>query len=169
MAAMAHPTRITLHVNAPRASVYRALLDAQAVATWMVPDGMSSHVHAFDAREGGAFRISLTYDAPTGTGKTTAQTDTFHGRFVKLVPNEQVVEAVEFETADPAMQGEMTITITLADANGGTDLLAVHDNLPPGLSPADNETGWRMSLGKLAALVEAAEPEAVQPRRGDRK
>jgi len=56
----------------------------------MVPTGMTSHVHAFDAREGGSFRISLTYDAPTGTGKTTAHTDTFHGRFVKLVPNEQV-------------------------------------------------------------------------------
>lgn len=148
-------TRIHLHVNAPRASVYRTLLDAHAVATWMVPAGMSSHVHAFDPREGGAFRISLTYDAPTGAGKTTAQTDTFHGRFVKLVPDEQVVEVVEFETADPAMQGEMTITITLSDANGGTDLLAIHDNLPPGLSPADNETGWRISLGKLAALVEA--------------
>lgn len=157
-------TRISLHVNAPRASVYRALLDASAVATWMVPDGMSSHVHAFDAREGGALQISLTYDAPTGTGKTTAQTDTFHGRFVKLVPNEQVVEAVEFETADPAMRGEMTITITLTDAGGGTDLLAVHDNLPPGLSPADNETGWRMSLGKLAALVEDL-PSSPRPER----
>jgi uncharacterized protein YndB with AHSA1/START domain len=150
-------TRISLHVNAPRESVYRALLDPRAVATWMVPDGMSSRIHAFDAREGGAFRISLTYDAPTGTGKTTAQTDTFHGRFIKLVSNQQVVEAVEFETADPAMGGQMTITITLADANGGTDLLAVHDNLPPGLSPADNETGWRMSLAKLASLVEAEE------------
>jgi uncharacterized protein YndB with AHSA1/START domain len=53
--------------------VYRALLDAPAVATWMVPTGMTSHVHAFDAREGGSFRISLTYDAPMGTGKTTAR------------------------------------------------------------------------------------------------
>jgi len=145
-------TRISQHVNAPRANVYRALLDARAVATWMVPDGMTSHVHEFDAR--GSFRISLTYDAPTGTGKTNANTDTFHGRFVKLVPNEQVVEEVEFETTDPAMRGEMTITITLADADGGTDLLALHDGLPPGLSPADNETGWRMSLAKLAELVE---------------
>ncbi len=107
-------------------------------------------------REGGSFRISLTYDAPTGTGKTTAQTDTFHGRFVKLVPNEQVVEVVEFETADPALRGEMTITLVLSDADGGgTDLLAVHDGLPPGLSTADNEAGWRSSLAKLAALVEA--------------
>src|SRR5881396_2798 len=145
-------TRISRHVNAPRARVYQALLDARAVATWMVPTGMTSQVHAFDAREGGAFRISLTYDAPTGTGKTTAQTDTFHGRFVKLVTNEQVVEVVEFETKDPALRGEMTITITLTDADGGTDVFAVHDRLPPGVPPADNETGWRSSLGKLAAL-----------------
>ena len=148
-------TRISCRVNAPRAIVYRSLLDARAVATWMVPTGMTSYVHAFDAREGGSFRISLTYDAPTGTGKTTARTDTFHGRFVELVPNERVVEVVEFETADPALRGEMTITIALADADGGTDLLAVHDGLPPGLSAADNETGWRMSLAKLAVLVEA--------------
>jgi len=125
------------------------------VATWMVPTGMTSHVHAFDAREGGSFRISLTYDEPAGTGKTTARTDTYHGRFVKLLPGEQVVEVVEFETTDPALQGEMAITISLRDADGGTDVLAVHDGLPPGLSIADNEIGWREALAKLAALVEA--------------
>jgi uncharacterized protein YndB with AHSA1/START domain len=142
-------------VNVPRAKVYRALLDARAVATWKVPTGMTCHVHAFDPREGGAFRISLTYDEPTGAGKTTARTDTYHGRFVKLVPNEQVVEVVEFETTDPALRGEMTITTTLTDADGGTDILAVHDGLPRGLSTADNEVGWREALAKLAALVEA--------------
>jgi uncharacterized protein YndB with AHSA1/START domain len=147
-------TRITRHINAPRAKVYGALVDARAVETWRVPSGMTSHVHAFEAREGGAFRISLTYDAPTGTGKTTAHTDTYHGRFVRLVPNEQVVEVMEFETSNPAMQGEMTVTITLSDAQGGTDVLGVHDHLPSGVSPADNETGWRMALDKLAALVE---------------
>jgi uncharacterized protein YndB with AHSA1/START domain len=148
-------TRISQHVNAPRANVYRALLDARAVATWMVPDGMTSHVHEFDAWEGGSFRISLTYDAPTGTGKTSPHTDTYHGRFVKLVTNEQVVEVVEFETTDPALRGEMTITITLADEDGGTDVLAVHDGLPRGVPTADNEAGWREALAKLAALVEA--------------
>jgi uncharacterized protein YndB with AHSA1/START domain len=148
-------TRISRHVNAPRASVYRALLDARAVATWKVPTGMTSHVHAFDAREGGSFRISLTYDESTGTGKTTAHTDTYHGRFAKLVTDEQVVEAVEFETTDPALRGEMTITITLTDADGGTDVLAVHDGLPRGVPTADNEAGWREALAKLAALVEA--------------
>jgi uncharacterized protein YndB with AHSA1/START domain len=149
-------TRISRRVNAPRATVYRAFLDARAVSTWMVPTGMTSHVHAFDACEGGAFRISLTYDAPSRTGKTTAHTDTYHGRFVKLVPNERIVQVVEFETADPALRGEMTITIALADADGGTDIHAVHDGLPRGLSPGDNEAGWRSSLAKLAALVEGA-------------
>jgi uncharacterized protein YndB with AHSA1/START domain len=147
-------THISQVIKAPRADVYRALLDARSVAIWMVPTGMSSHVHLFEAREGGAFRISLTYDAPTGTGKTTAQTDTFHGRFVKLVPDQQVVEVVEFETSDPGMRGEMTITMTLLDVEGGTEIRAEHDHLPPGVSPADNDVGWRISLGKLAALVE---------------
>lgn len=148
-------TRISRHMDAPRESVYSALLDARAVSTWMVPSGMTSHVHMFDAREGGFFRISLTYDEPTGTGKTTAHTDTYHGHFVKLAPNERVIEVMEFETSEAAMRGEMTVTFTLADAEGGTDVLAIHDNLPPGLSPADNETGWRMALDKLAAFVEA--------------
>jgi uncharacterized protein YndB with AHSA1/START domain len=148
-------TRISLHLKAPRAKVYRAFLDAKAVASWMVPPGMISQVHQFDGREGGAFRISLTYDAPGAIGKTSAHTDTYHGRFVKLVPDERVVQAIEFETADPTLQGEMTVTVTLADADGGTDLVAMHDGLPPGVSPADNELGWRLSLGKLAALVEA--------------
>lgn len=148
-------TRVTRHINAPRAAVYRALLDPRAVQAWRVPTGMTSHVHAFDAREGGAFRVSLTYDAPTEAGKTTAHTDTYHGYFAKLVPNEQVVEVIEFETENPALGGEMTVTTTLAEADGGTDLVAVHDGLPSGVSPADNETGWRMSLAKLAEFVEA--------------
>ncbi len=144
-------------MNAPREIVYSALVDANAIAKWKVPTGMTCHVHEFDAREGGSLRISLTYNAPTGVGKTTAHTDTYHSRFVKLVPNEQVVEVDEFEMADPTLRGEMTITITLTDADGGTDVLAVHDGLPPGVSTADNETGWRMALAKLAALVEATE------------
>src|SRR5438067_1460148 len=108
----------------------------------MVPDGMTSLVHLFEPRVGGAFRVSLTYDAPTSSGKTTAQTDTYHGRFVELVPDERLVEVVEFETADPGLRGEMTIAIALADADGGTEIVAVHDGLPPGLAATDNELGW---------------------------
>jgi uncharacterized protein YndB with AHSA1/START domain len=148
-------TCINRHINASRATVYRALLDPRAVTKWKVPDGMVCQIHVFDAREGGRFRISLTYELPTSRGKTTATTDTYHGRFVKLVPNEQVVEVDEFETTDPTMSGEMTITFTLSDGDGGTDLVAVHEGLPPGVLPADNEKGWQMALAKLAALVQS--------------
>jgi uncharacterized protein YndB with AHSA1/START domain len=147
-------TRLNRHFGVPPAAVYQALTNARAVSAWMVPTGMISQVHAFDARVGGSFRISLTYDTPTGTGKSSAHTDTYHGRFIDLVPNERVVQVMEFETADPAMRGEMKVTFTLSDGDGATDVLAVHENVQPGISPADNETGWGMALDKLAALVE---------------
>ncbi|KVP94047.1 polyketide cyclase [Burkholderia ubonensis] len=147
-------THVSRHLNAPRAKVYRALLDPHAIEQWKAPDGMTCRVDAFDPREGGAFRITLTYDAPTDAGKTTARTDSYHGRFVTLVPDERVVEIDAFETDDPALHGAMTITITLSDDAGGTRIDATHDGLPPGVPAADNETGWRMALAKLAALVE---------------
>jgi uncharacterized protein YndB with AHSA1/START domain len=142
-------------IQAPRPGVYRALIDASAVARWMVPDGMTSLVHTFDAKEGGVFRISLTYDAADAEGKSGGHTDTYHGRFVKLVPDREVVQTMEFESSDPAMRGEMTVRFVLSDAaDGGTTVSAVHENVPQGVPPADNELGWKMSLEKLTAWVE---------------
>ena len=106
------------------------------------------------ATSGGRFRISLTYDDPAQTGKSSAQTDTYHGVFVKLVPDSEVVQVLEFETDDPEMQGEMTITYRLHDVEGGTEVVGLHEDLPAGISPDDNELGWRISIGKLASLVE---------------
>jgi uncharacterized protein YndB with AHSA1/START domain len=147
-------TRVTQRTKASRAAVYRACLDPNDVARWMVPDGMTSEVHAFDAREGGTFRISLTYDAPTDTGKSSANTDTFHGRFERLVPDEQIVQVIEFETDDPAMQGEMRATITLRELpGGGTEIEYLHEGVPDAVKPEDNEAGTRMSLAKLAAVA----------------
>jgi uncharacterized protein YndB with AHSA1/START domain len=148
-------TRVRTLISAPRERVYSALLDATAVSRWKVPAGMKSRVHEFDPREGGAVRISLTYDERDRTGKTHGRTDTYSGRFVRLVPNELVVEVDEFETDDPALRGEMTSTISLSDADGGTELVAVHEGLPAGVSGEDNELGWRESVARLAALVEA--------------
>ncbi len=160
LAAESATTRLTRHIRAPRRDVYGALLDPAAVQRWMVPDGMTSEVHAFDAREGGEFHISLTYDDPTAAGKTAGATDTFRGRFARLVPDAEVVQVIEFETPDPTMAGAMTITYRLAEAPGGTELTASHENVPPGVSPADNELGWSISLGKLARLVEAGDGSA---------
>jgi uncharacterized protein YndB with AHSA1/START domain len=149
-----YSTYISRHVNAPRVAVYRALLDADAIAKWRVPNGMRSHVHQFDPREGGAFLVSLTYEEPTGMGKSTAHTDTYHGYFAKLVPNEQVVEIIEFDSADAGLRGEMRMITTLADADGGTEVSIVHAGVPDSVPAADNETGMRMALDKLARLVE---------------
>ncbi len=158
-----YTTRVSRHISAPRPAVYRALLDADAQAKWRVPDGMTSYMHEFDARVGGSFRVSLTYDAPAGTGKSDSRTDTYHGHFAGLVPDEQVVEVVEFETADPGLRGEMTLTTTLTDADGGTDVLVVHENIPDSVPAADNETGTRMALDNLARLLETGSPAAGLP------
>ncbi|MGC9410381.1 SRPBCC family protein [Streptomyces sp. DZ1-3] len=152
-----HSTRVSHHVRAPRPAVYRALLDPAAVAAWRVPDGMTAEVHAFEGREGGALRVSLTYEEPSGAGKSGARTDTYQGHFARLVPGERIVEVLEFESADPAFQGAMTMTTTLTDADGGTRVEVVHEGLPDAVPAADNEKGTRMALAKLAALVEAAE------------
>jgi uncharacterized protein YndB with AHSA1/START domain len=157
-----YTTRVEQHVHAPRSAVYRAMLDADAIAQWRVPDGMTSTVHEFAPHVGGSFRISLTYDAPGPAGKSSAHTDTYHGRFVELVPDERVVEELEFETSDPALAGTMRMTTTLADADGGTTVTVMHEGMPDAVPPADNEVGTRMALGKLARLVES---DATDPGR----
>ena len=155
MIASMYSTRVTQLVRAPRSAVYRALLHADAIAKWRVPDNMRSEVHEFDPREGGYFRVSLTYTTPDEAGKTSAHTDTYHGHFRTLVPNERVVEELQFETADPAMATVMTMTITLADTPEGTEVEMLHEGIPDSVPKADNELGTRMSLAKLATLVEA--------------
>ena len=120
-------TRLTRTIRSSPEAVYRALIDPVAVQTWMVPDGMTSSIERFEAEVGGAFRISLTYDAPTTAGKSDDRTDTFEGRFVELDPGRRVVQVVEFETDDPSIQGEMTITYALRAIDGGTELALVKD------------------------------------------
>ena len=152
-------TELARTIAAPRHAVYAALLDAEQVRRWMVPDGMTSEIHEFEPVEGGRFRISLTYEDRDAAGKSGAHTDTYHGTFARLVPEHEVVQAIEFETDDPAMQGEMTVTYQLTDAGladgtVGTLVTSAHEGLPPGIDPADNELGWRLSLAKLARLLE---------------
>ena len=147
-------TRVSQLVTAVPAAVYAALLDADAVARWRVPDGMAAVVHEFDAREGGRFRVSLTYGDPAAAGKSGGHTDTYHGHFVRLVPAEEVVEVVEFETDDPTLRGEMTMTTSLRPVPGGTEVTVEHQGLPDAVPAADNELGTRMALAKLAALLE---------------
>jgi len=146
-------TRIARQLPAPPAVVYRALLDAESVKAWKFPAGMSIEIQEFDAREGGRFRVSLTYHDTSAVGKTSDNTDTYHGRFEQLVDARKVVEVLEFDTSDPSSAGEMRITYTLTDQDGGTYLVATHENVPARVRLEDNELGWSMALQQLAALV----------------
>ncbi|MET7937517.1 SRPBCC family protein [Streptomyces sp. NPDC005322] len=150
-----YATQVSRRVQASPATVYRALIDPDAVAAWRVPSGMTSHVHAFDPREGGTFRVSLTYDEPLGCGKSGAHTDTYRGHFAKLLPNELVVEVMEFETDDGALRGTMTLTTSLTEVSGGTEIVMVHEGVPDDVPREDNELGTRMALDNLARLVES--------------
>ena len=148
-------TEVSRHLAAPRHRVYEALITGDQVAQWRFPSGMSCEIHEFEAVVGGRIRVSLTYTATPGVGKSGSQTDTYSGRFTELVPDELVVEVDEFETDDPEFRGEMTMTLRLADADdGGTRLTASHEGLPEKVSAADNELGWREALDRLARLVE---------------
>jgi uncharacterized protein YndB with AHSA1/START domain len=153
--------RVTRRIQAPRAAIYRALLDPQAIEVWRVPDGMRSVVHEFAPHEGGRFRVSLSYDDAAAAGKSGGHTDTYNGRFARLIHDQQIVEVLEFEAEDPRLQGEMTVTTTLTDADGATDVTIAYENLPAGVSPADNQLGTEMALGKLAALVERRQHTAA--------
>jgi uncharacterized protein YndB with AHSA1/START domain len=117
---------------------------------------MTGEVHAFNAHDGGTFRMSLTYQEPEHSprGKTSDDRDTVQGRFIKLVPYERIVESVAFESEDPAFAGEMTITWTVAEVGAETEVSVLCENIPVGVRPEDNETGSRSSLQKLAAFIE---------------
>lgn len=143
-------------VRAPAASIYRALVDAAAVARWLPPAGMTGQVHAFDPRPGGAYRMSLTYRAEDGVqrGKTSAQTDMVSGRFLELVPDRRVVQTVEFESDDPAFAGVMTMRWDIEPEPGGATVTITAINVPPGVRPEDHDAGMRSTLENLAAFVE---------------
>jgi uncharacterized protein YndB with AHSA1/START domain len=148
-------TRVSRIINASREVLYRACLDPAAVAAWRRPASMKAHVHAFDAREGGVFRIALTYQSPEHAreGKTSDHVDIFQGRFIELIPYEKIVERITFEARDPKFAGEMTITTSFTDAGEGTRITILCEDIPPGVRPEDNEMGCEESLRNLAAFV----------------
>src|SRR5258706_6075876 len=147
-------------IKARREAVYQACLDPEALTSWRVPDNMKGCMHVFDAREGGTFRMSLTYQDPehSPSGKTSEYTDTFQGKFVELVPNEKIVEVIEFESQDPSFAGTMKITTSFTDTDEGTEMTVLYQDIPAGIRLADNELGSKHSLQKMASLLEMGGP-----------
>jgi uncharacterized protein YndB with AHSA1/START domain len=136
--------------------LYRAFTEPDALVAWQAPGEMTATIHAFDARVGGGYQMSLYYPvAEQGhRGKTAEREDRFSSRFVELEPPSRIVQAISFDSDDAAFSGEMTMRISLEGRDGGTEVTILFEDIPPGIRPEDNEAGTRSSLEKLARYVE---------------
>lgn len=142
-------------IKAAPETVYRALVEADAVASWRPPQGMRAEILAFDPRESGTYRMAFIYEDAGSHGKSRDNADVFEGRFVELVRNSRVVEVVEFESDDPAFAGVMRIVTTLEPVAGGTRVTVRCEDVPPGSGEDDHQKGIASSLENLAAFTEA--------------
>lgn len=149
--------RASRRIEAEPDRIYRALTDPQAIVSWRPPKGMRGEMLAFDAREGGTYRMALIYEDQSIQGKSSGNVDVVEGRFQEFVPGERMVEVVTFESDDPAFAGEMTITTTLTPIPGGTEVSIACENVPSGISAADHEAGLTSTLQNLATYVERQE------------
>jgi uncharacterized protein YndB with AHSA1/START domain len=142
-------------IAAPPARVYAALVDAEALAAWLPPEGMTARFERFDPRPGGSYRLVLTYtDVAAGSGKATPDSDIVEARYVDIVPDTRVVQAVDFVSDDAAFAGTMTMTWEVSAVDAGTRVDITADNVPDGISAEDHATGLASSLAKLAEHVE---------------
>ena len=142
---------IRLHrvLTAPPERIYRAFLDADAMAKWLPPNGFTGKVHHLDARVGGTCRMSFT-------NFSNGQTHFFGGEYLELVPNERLRYTDKFD--DPNLPGEMQTTVTLKPVPCGTELSIVQEGIPEAIPPEACYLGWQDSLRLLAQLVEAEVP-----------
>jgi uncharacterized protein YndB with AHSA1/START domain len=135
--------------------IYAALVDQDALTKWLPPAGMTGRIEAFDARPGGSYRMSITYENSSLSGKSGGASDVIDGQFVELTPNVRVVQSVVFDSHDPAFAGTMTMTWDLRATDGGTEVVIRADDVPEGISADDHETGMNASLENLARFVQA--------------
>jgi Uncharacterized conserved protein len=139
-------------VRATPERIYRAFLDADAMAKWLPPNGFTGKVHQLEARVGGTYRMSFT-------NFSTGRSHSFGGRYLELVPHERIQYTDKFD--DPNLPGEMKTTITLKKVSSGTELNIVQEGLPDVIPPDACYLGWQESLALLAKLVEAEIPDQL--------
>jgi uncharacterized protein YndB with AHSA1/START domain len=130
--------------------IYRAFLDADAMAKWLPPHGFIGKVHQLEAKVGGGYKMSFT-------NFSTGHSHSFGGKFLELVPNERICHTDEFD--DPNLPGEMLTTITLRQVSCGTELNVVQEGIPEMIPPEACYLGWQESLVLLAQLVEPDIPD----------
>lgn len=149
-------------IAAPPERVYAAFVDPDALVAWLPPQGMTARFEHFDPRPGGSYRLVLTYaDASGAPGKASADTDVVEARFLDVVPNVRVVQAVDFVSDDPAFAGTMIMTWEVTAADGGSRVGITADGVPDGISPEDHAAGFASSLQKLAAYSRGRRAETT--------
>jgi uncharacterized protein YndB with AHSA1/START domain len=120
---------------------------------------MTGQFERFEARPGGSYRLVLAYDDnSSGSGKASPDADIVEARFLEVLPNVRVVQAVDFVSDDPAFAGTMTMTWELSTERGGTRVEVRADDVPSGITSEDHATGMQSSLANLAAFVENRRP-----------
>lgn len=145
----------SLLIHADRATVYAALTSPDALASWLPPKGMRGRFERFDLRDGGSYRLVLTYDDAAGApGKTDADSDVSEVRIARVVPGELIEQLVDFESDDPAFRGTMRMTWRLRDSDGGTLVEFEARDVPVGVRARDHAEGMTSSLANLAAHLE---------------
>lgn len=141
-------------IGASAKAVYAAFADPTAWEQWLPPTGMTGRIEEFEFREGGRYRVILHYGDGSGAGKTHADEDVSEGTFVELVPNQRVVQRIEFESDDPAFAGAMQMTWEIAPFNDGVRVTFSATDVPEGISPEDHAIGLQSTLENLARFVE---------------
>jgi uncharacterized protein YndB with AHSA1/START domain len=151
---MPRTDRASRVIHPPVARVFNALVDRDALETWLPPGGMTARFERFDPTPGGAYRLVLTYaDATDSRGKSSAGSDIVEARYVDIVPNDRVVQLVDFVSDDPAFAGTMTMTWVVRAVDGGTRVELTADDVPDGISANDHAAGLTSSLDNLASYV----------------
>jgi uncharacterized protein YndB with AHSA1/START domain len=144
----------SLVLAAPPERVYAALVDPKALVVWLPPTGMTGRFERFELRQGGSYRMVLTYrDAEASRGKATPDSDIVDARFVELVPGVRVVQAVDFVSDDPAFAGIMIMTWEISPVDGGARVDITADNVPDDVSAEDHAAGLTSSLANLARYL----------------
>jgi uncharacterized protein YndB with AHSA1/START domain len=153
---MPRADRASRTINAPVARVFNSLVDRDALESWLPPRGMAATFEWFDPTPGGSYRLVLTYADPTDSrGKSSADSDIVEARYVDIVPDDRVVQSVNFLSDDPAFAGTMTMTWAVRAVDGGTRVDITAEDVPDGISADDHAAGLASSLENLADYMES--------------
>jgi uncharacterized protein YndB with AHSA1/START domain len=149
-------TQNSKDIKATKEALYQAFANPAALAVWLAPGEMTGKIHNFDLRVGGGYQMSLFYppSEKESRGKTTEKEGRFAAKFLELTPPKKIIQAITFDSPDPAFSGEMIMEVTFEAKSAGTRVTILFKNIPPGIRPEDNEAGTKLSLEKLARYVE---------------